>query len=184
MTFQDRAIDHAFGHWPFDLIEDTWQSVTQIILDDPTKLRLATRVTSGPGYPTTVGSLWVCLDRRYNDIHNDHSAPASELFANAVVAWTTNRLVAAELRGNRGCYTDYNCANCGGGLLLTTCSSCAVEFTDNHVRSGHFKPLATQLVTNLQSEGFTFAVDPAIAQQAERTRRAKAMEEAQARLQA
>ncbi len=164
---QRRAVAYARSHWGNELIEDTWQSVLQIILQDPTKLHPA---PTGPGYPTTVTYLWLCLDRGYNKIHNDPSAPEFELLEKSIVFSTTDPAIAAELKGGRGAFTDYNCANCGGGLDLNYCTGCGVEFTDNHVRSGHRTPLSAEMVEKLQNEGFSFAVDPAIAQRAERQR--------------
>lgn len=135
------------------------RSFCTFIVEDPSNLI--------KGYPKTTHEIYVVLNRDFNELNNDKSAPSSVNFDNAIIEMTLDKEKGRELRGSMGGFTEYNCAHCGGGLLLRSCSSCGHEFNDDHYRSGWYTPLSPKMVAFLEQQGHKFAVSPEIAQKNE-----------------
>jgi predicted amidophosphoribosyltransferase len=76
---------------------------------------------------------------------------------------TLDPIIWDELKCGRAAYTEYNCANCGAGLLTTHCSGCGHQFRDNQGRCGWEVPLSRKMVAFLRENGHEFMVDPEIA---------------------
>ncbi len=150
------AIAYAEKNWGEDLITDTWNDVVEIYIQDPSEL-------DKRGYPTTKTYMFIALNREYNDIINDHSRPASELFDDAIVEMTVDPLIWHELKGNRGGYTDFNCAYCGSGMGLVGCSGCGHSYRDNYFRCEGRTPLSRKMVEFLRTNGHVFKKEPQIA---------------------
>jgi len=159
-----KAVDFARENWGSDLVEDTWEDYTQIILDDPTNLHQS---GYSKGSPKTKAVVRFTTNRPWNDIINDHSKPESQVIDDAIAEMTTSYLVGQELKGSRGGYSDFNCAYDGAGLGLSGCGECGNRFRDNQFRSGWFTPLPSKLADLLISEGFKFGQDPVIAREKE-----------------
>ncbi len=156
----DKAISYADENWSEAILLDSWVDYGTIYLDDPTNL-------NERGYPKTSKVIYWVVNRRWNDIINDHSRPESELINDALVIVTTNRFEGSEIKGGRGGYTEFNCAYCGQGLGLSGCGNCGHTFKDNQFRCGWFTPLPKKVIALLQKEGFKFGMDPKIAVQRE-----------------
>lgn len=165
---QSRADDTAQGamayadkYWPEQLVPDTWVDYSEFLVDDPANL-------AEDGGPTSKFVVGYALRRSKNTLYNDWSKPRSELFDDAIIQMSIDSFVSSELRGGRGGYCNYNCANCGAGLGLHGCPNCGLSFRDNGVRSGWNTPLPPKVVRLLKDAGHEFGVDPAIAWGAER----------------
>ncbi len=154
--FANSANAYAEAHWPSELINDTWETVGVIVLDDPTQI-------DQRGYPQTVGQLWWGLSAELNDLINQHHAPTSVIIDDHLVILTNNSLEAREMKGGRGGYTDFNCANCGAALSLNHCRNCGFTFRDDNFRCGGFSPLTPKMVSYLTTHGHIFGMDPEIA---------------------
>lgn len=159
------AIKFAEENWGDELILDTWESVQEIYVQDPSELGKGWLCD---GQPTTKAVLCVTLNRDLNEIINDHSRPTSELFDDAIVEMTIDDKVWHELKGGRGGYIDFNCAYCGSGLGLSVCTGCGHRFKDDHMRCGWETPLSKKMVEFLQQNGHVFKKDPQIAWNTER----------------
>jgi hypothetical protein len=151
------AIRYGEQNWGSLLILDSWKSVVEIIVQDPSQL-----VTQGyrRDTPITVAVLGVALNRDLNDIINDHSHPESQLFDDSVAELTLDRAVWNEIKGGRGGYTEFNCAYCGAGLGLSGCSGCGHKFHDDGFRSGWHTPLSKKMVAHLEQHGHSFQKHP------------------------
>ncbi len=152
-------------NWPEDLVLDTWESSLGIYIQDPTDLVNDRYHTN---YPRTKAVLHVMLSRELNEIHNDHSKPESELIDDVIAEMTLDKFVCAELSGDRGGYTHFNCARCASGLGLSGCPGCGYKFHDDQFRCGGAAPLSRKMVTFLREKGHSFSVDPEIAWAKER----------------
>lgn len=154
------AIKFAEENWGDELILDTWDSVLEIYVQDPSDL-------IGKGYrknqPKTKEILYITLNRDLNEIINDHSKPESQLFDDAIAEMTIDAMIWHELKGGRGGYTEFNCAYCGSGLGLAGCGGCGHKFEDDGMRCGWNTPLSKKMVEFLQQNGHVFKKDPNIA---------------------
>lgn len=159
-TYYQKAIDFSASSWGKDLVLDNWDSVGTFIIQDPTRL---TKLN----YPTTKNLIWCAFSEDVNKIINTHTNQTSEILNNNISVCTDSKLVWSEIRGGRGGYTFYNCANCGGGLGLYKCSSCNHQYEDNNFRAGWNTPLPKKIVELLIESGHVFPIDPQVAQQAE-----------------
>lgn len=154
------AVNYATENWGDELILDTWESVIEIYVQDPSDL---ISIGYHKDQPRTKAVLFVCLNRDLNDIVNDHSRQQSELFDNAIAEMTLDQMVWHELKGGRGGYTEFNCAYCGSGLGLSSCNGCGHRFEDDNMRCGWNTPLSKKMVTFLKQSGHMFKKDPQIA---------------------
>lgn len=161
----DEAMKFAEDNWGDQLILDTWKSVVEIYVQDPTDLVNDRYHTD---YPRTKAILRLMLGRDFNTIINDHTKPCSELLDDAIVAMTLDEVEWHEYKGGRGGYTEFNCANCGAGLSLTGCPGCGHRFGDDQFRCGWYTPLSRKMIAFLQASGHHFPVDPEIALSKER----------------
>lgn len=159
-----KAMKFAEDNWGNELVLDNWNCVVNFYIQDPTDLVNDRYHTD---YPRTKAVLGVTLNRDLNKILNDNSKPESELFNDAVVQMAVDHFVLMELRGERGSYTMFNCAHCGGGLSLNRCNGCGFRFRDDHCRCGWDTPLSQKMVEFLQQNGHHFTIDPKIAQEKE-----------------
>lgn len=156
----NEAIKFAEANWGEELILDDWYSFLEIYIGDPTDL---VNDAYHHNYPRTKAVLYMALNREFNDLINDHSKPESELFDEALSQATTDQIIGAELKGGRGGYTEFNCAYCGAGLGLSSCTGCGHTFRDDLFRGGWSTPLSRKMVTALRENGHEFKVDPEIA---------------------
>lgn len=161
----DEAMKFAEDNWGDELILDDWHSVVQFYVQDPTNL-VSDRYHRD--YPRTMAVLRVTLTRSLNEIIKDHSKPESELFDEAISQMTLDHVVWHELKGGRGGFTVFNCANCGAGLELSGCSGCRHRFRDDQMRSGWHTPLSRKMVEFLRETGHEFKVDPETARTKEK----------------
>ena len=158
--YMAEAIKFAEDNWGDELVLDTWNSVLELHIQDPSEL---ISIGYKKNQPITKAILYVALNRDLNEIINDHSRPESQLFDDAIVEMTIDDMVWHELKGGRGGYTDFNCAYCGSGLGLTGCGGCGHKFEDDHFRCGWSTPLSKKMVEFLQQNGHIFKKDPKIA---------------------
>ncbi len=163
--YMEEAMEFAEQHWGDRLILDDWVDVGEFIVQDPTDL--VTNIYF-QDQPRTKAVVRWATSRAWNEIHNDHSRPESVQIDEALVQLTLDRFIGAELKGGRGGYTDYNCANCGSGLGLHGCSGCGHWFRDNHMRCGWDTPLPAKVVELLRQSGHTFSIDPSVAWEREK----------------
>lgn len=160
-----KAMKFAEEHWGDELILDNWESVIQFYIQDPTDL---VNDRYHQDYPRTKAVLWVTLSRDFNFVINDGSKPLSELLDEVIMQMTLDHVIWHELKGGRGGFLEFNCANCGAGLGLTGCYGCGHRFNDDHFRSGWHTPLSRKMVAFLRENGHKFRVDPEIAWAKER----------------
>lgn len=163
--FIERAMKFSEDNWGEELILDNWIDVVNINVQDPTDL---VNDCSLRNYPRTKAVIQVALNRRFNDIINDHSKPESELLDEAIVHIADDSIIQHEIKGGRGGYTEYNCAHCGAGLSLTKCTGCGHSYSDDFFRCGWDTPLPAKVVAFLHELGHGFAIDPEIARVKER----------------
>lgn len=163
----DEAVKFAEDNWGAELVLDDWVSVVEFYIQDPTDLVNDRYHTD---YPRTKVALYVTLNRDWNEIINDRSKPESELIDEAISQMTLDPVVGYEIKGGRGASTEFNCAHCGAGLLLSSCTGCGHRFRDDHFRCGWYTPLSRKMVAFLRESGHDFAVDPEIAWKKERQR--------------
>jgi hypothetical protein len=163
--YASEAIKFAEDNWGDDLILDTWESVVEIYVQDPSELTLGIGLygNSCGGYPTTKAVLGICLNRELNVIINEYHKPQSVLFDEAIIEMTLDPVVWHELKGGRGGYIEFNCAYCGSGLGLCGCSGCGHRFDDDQYRCGWNTPLSQKMIKILQASGHVFKKDPQIA---------------------
>ena len=161
----DKAIKFAEDTWGTDLVLDDWESVIEFYIQDPTDL---VNNFFHVGYPRTKAVLYIALNRDIYKIINDNSKPTSELFDEAISQMTLDTFSWNEIRGDRGEFTKFNCAHCGAGLLLSSCSGCGHNFHDDNFRCGWSTPLSRKMVEFLRENGHNFAVNPEIAWKQER----------------
>lgn len=163
---QDAAMKFAEDNWGDNLILDNWASVLRLDLQDPTDL---VNDRHHVDYPRTKAVLCVALNRGFDEIINDPSKPTSELLDAAILEMTLDSIVGQEFTGGRDeCYRQYNCAHCGAGLSLSSCTGCDFRFKDDYSRSGWRTPLSRKMVAFLHENGYPFEVDPGIAWMKER----------------
>jgi len=153
----NEAISYAEKKWSDSLITDTWKSVVEIYLQDPSDL---INNAYHNNQQKTKMILRIALDRELNDISNDYSLPESMLFDKEISTMTTNPMVWQEIKGGRGSYTEFNCAYCGAGLSLNGCSGCGHTFLDNGWRCGWYTPLSKKMVKYIESNGLVFKKNP------------------------
>jgi len=153
----NKAMKFAEENWGDELILDDWMDIVEFYIQDPTDL-INNRYHKDQ--PRTKAVLHVSLNRSFNEIINDCSKPVSELIDNAILQMTLDRVVWHELKGGRGAFTEFNCAHCGAGLSLSSCTGCGHKFEDNHFRSGWCTPLSRKMVAFLREKGHEFEVDP------------------------
>ncbi len=163
--YMKEAMAFAEANWGDELILDDWESVVSFYVQDPTDL---VNDRYHRDYPRTKAVLYVTLSRDLNKIINDHSKPESVLFDEAIAQMTLDDHVWNELKGGRGGFTEFNCAHCGAGLLLSSCTGCGHRFRDDHFRSGWHTPLSPKMVAFLRESGHEFAIDPEVAWEKER----------------
>lgn len=161
------AIDFAENNWGSELVVDDWVDVLTIYVQDPSDL-FTDRYHRD--YPRTKAVLYVALNRKLNELINDHSKPESELFDDAIAHMTLDHFSFDEIRGGRGGYTEFNCAYCGSGLGLSACGGCGHTFRDDQFRCGWSTPLSRKMVDFLRQSGHVFPVDPEQAWRKERER--------------
>ncbi|MFY9457431.1 MAG: hypothetical protein WAP23_00660 [Candidatus Spechtbacterales bacterium] len=164
----DRAMKFAEDNWGEELILDNWVSVVEFYIQDPTDLVNDRYHTD---YPRTKAVLYVAMNRYLNEVINDRSKPKSELFDDSISEMTLDLAVWHEIKGGRGGFTNFNCAHCGAGLLLSSCAGCGHRFRDDKFRCGWYTPLSRRMVTFLREKGHEFTVDPEIAWTKELERR-------------
>ncbi|MFA6429931.1 MAG: hypothetical protein WCV84_05565 [Patescibacteria group bacterium] len=170
----DRAMKFAEDNWGEELILDTWVSAVECIIQDPTDL---INDQYHRDDPRTKAVLGMALNRDTNAVNSDHSKPESALYDEIIAEMTLDHMVWSELKGGRGGGSRYNCAHCGAGLGLSSCSGCGHSFRDNQLRSGWSTPLSKKMVAFLREHGHVFAIDPEIAWTKEQARWEKAVKE-------
>lgn len=143
------------------LAKNNWVCSVEISVQDPTELVHSNQ-------PRTKAVLRVVLSRGFNDIMNDTSKPLSELLDDAILWMTLDRTIWSEFKGKREEFIEYNCANCGAGLSLRSCTGCGHRFRDNGFRCGWNTPLSPRMVAFLRDSGHEFKIDPEIARTKER----------------
>ena len=92
------AIKFAEDNWGDELVLDTWDSVLELRIQDPSEL---ISIGYKNNQPKTKAILYVALNRDLNEIINDHSRPESQLFDDAIVEMTIDDMVWHELKGGR-----------------------------------------------------------------------------------
>lgn len=162
----DKAMKFAEDNWGDELILDDWVSVVEIYVQDPTDL---VNDRYHQDYPRTKAILRVALGRDFDAIIHDRSKPQSELFDEAISQMTLDHVVWHELKGGRGGYMEFNCAHCGAGLSLSSCTGCGHRFCDDQFRCGWSTPLSRKMVAFLRDNGHVFKVDPEVAWARERS---------------
>lgn len=161
----DKAMKFAEDNWGDELILDDWASAVEFYVQDPTDLVNDRYHTD---YPRTKAVLRVTLNRDLDEVMNNHSKPESELFDEAISQMTLDQVIWHELKGGRGAFTEFNCAHCGAGLSLSSCTGCGHRFRDDKLRCGWNTPLSRKMVAFLRENGHVFKVDPEIAWTKER----------------
>lgn len=161
----DKAMRFAEDNWGDELILDKWIDVVSFYVQDPTDLVNDPYHTD---YPRTKAVLYVTLNRDWNEIINDHSKPESELIDEAISQMTLDPAVWHELKGGRGGFTEFNCAYCGAGLGLSSCSGCGHRFHDDHFRCGWYTPLSRKMIAFLREKGHEFKINSEVAWTKER----------------
>jgi len=159
-SHMDRAMRFAEDNWGDELILDDWDSVVKFYIQDPTDLV--------KDYPRTKAVLYVTLNRDLNEVSNNPSKPASELFDESILQMTLDHIIWHELKGGRGDFTEFNCAHCGAGLSLSSCNGCGHWFHDDQFRCGWNTPLSRKMISFLRDNGHEFKVNPEIALTKER----------------
>ncbi len=114
------------------------------------------------GYPTDICSVYVFVNRSWNEMNNDHHKPQSQQVDDAIVFITDNRDEADRLKNGKGGFLRWVCANCGCGLHLTACPGCGATFRDDAFRMGASMPMPRKVVDFLQAKGHVFGQDPEI----------------------
>jgi len=116
--FMDEAMAYAEQHWPGDLVLDSWTDALKIYLMDPA-------AASAPWEDEASPVIMLGLNRAWQEIINDHSAPRVSLLNEAIVIASVNPHENAEIRGGRGCFERSLCLACGGdnfaGRRCRTC---------------------------------------------------------------
>jgi len=163
----DKAMKFAEANWGKELILDDWVSIVELYIQDPTDL---VNDRYHQDYPRTKAVLYVTLKRDLNDVCNDHTTPESELFDDAISQMTLDPVIWYEIKGGRGCFTEFNCARCGAGLALSSCTGCGHRFHDDQMRCGWNTPLSRKMVAFLRTNGHKFLVDPEFAWKKEQQR--------------
>lgn len=161
----DEAMRFAEDNWGDELILDSWISVLNICLQDPSDL---VNDCHHHDSPRTKALLTLALNRGFNCIVNDYSTPKSEQLDEAIVDMTIDHRVSREFLGGRGGYNEYNCAYCAAGLSLSGCSGCGHRFRDDQYRSGWGVPLSKKMVAFLCEKGHVFNQNPQVAWDQER----------------
>lgn len=155
-AYDKEAVKFANDYWPAELIEDNWDDILTLSIQDPTDL-------NQNGSPKTKTNLYVCFNRPFGALMADLTEPTSVLMDKAICVMSLDSFVYRELKGSRGGYADNCCAYCGHGLSLDGCRGCGHKFTDNGTRHGWGTPLSQMMVGFLQEHGFTFKQGPEIA---------------------
>jgi len=138
-----------------------------VYIQDPRTLVAHSWGGSALEYPKTIYAVNCTLDRQWNTILNDHSAPLSRLWDTAISECTMDPIIAMELRGGRGDFTEFNCAHCSHGLGLTGCRGCGYKFKDDHFRCGWYTPLPQKIIRFVEVAGHKFGKNPELARAAE-----------------
>lgn len=170
----DKAMKFAEDNWGDELILDDWVSAVELYVQDPTDL-VNDRYHGGD--PRTKAILYVTLNRNLGEIFNDHSRPRSEVFDDAIAQMTLDRVIGYELQNGHGRFPLFNCAHCGAGLMLSSCTGCGHRFYDNHFRCGWDTPLSRKMAAFLREKGHEFEVDPEIAWTKEQQNRERSRKE-------
>lgn len=148
---------YAEEHWPEELTLDNWVDVQTVYVMDP---KVLIPVSSTTHEPQTKFAISVCLGRSWNDLINDRSKPRVQHWDDAILVADIDRLLFAELKGNRGGFTAYNCAQCGGGLGAARCNSCGISFPEDRSRCPNYTSLPSKLIKLLRDSGHVFGLDP------------------------
>lgn len=142
--------------WSASLVQDSWVDYISFHVLDPHTLTKF-------GYAAQVGTVAVTLTRNWNDICNSmvngvkaftDSRLRSSLIEASLSQVTTDRFIGRELKGDRGGYVEWNCAVCGGGMLLNECSGCQTAVKDAGIHSGWDVPLPSSLIKAARAAGF------------------------------
>lgn len=161
----DEAMKFAEDNWGDELILDTWESVLQIYIQDPSKL---VDVGFIENQLKQIAVLFVALSRSLKDIRKDRSYPESKLLDEAILEMTLDIKIGNEIKGERRGDIENSCAYCGYGLGLNICRCCGHKFRDDKIRTGWGTPLSPKMVKFLQQNGHRFGQDPNIALNKER----------------
>lgn len=164
--YMKQAVAFSEKNWGKELILDDWDAIVSIYIQDPTDL---VNDRYHHNYPRTNAVLNIALKRDLNKIVNDHTKPQSVLFDEAISQMTLDDFVWKEIKGGRGGYTEFNCANCGAGLSLTNCPGCGHKFNDDLSRCSWYTPLSPKMIAFLRDNGHVFGIDPEIALNNERS---------------
>lgn len=167
VPFQAEAMNFAESNWDDNLIQDTWDSVAKIWVLDPSGYQGSTSTDQSD--PSIVSVMYVTLNRDYNDLINDWSAPQSILWDKSIVGITTHPVIGREMKGYHQAYEQDNCSLCGGGLGITRCTVCGHALQDNYIRMENRRPLTPRMVEFLVEHGHRFKDRPANAWNYERT---------------
>lgn len=155
--YMEKAMKFAEDNWGQELVYDSWKSSGCFYIQDPTDL---VNDCYYKNHPRTKAVLYITFWREFDEIRNDESESQNELFDQAIMEMTLDRMIYDELKGGRGGFISYNCAHCGGGLDLTFCTFCRNTFSDNHFRCGWRTPLSRKMVNFLLENGHKFGIDP------------------------
>jgi len=156
VPFVEEAIAYATQFWPEALVAVSWVDCLKIYIDNPADLY------KGPLGATERRTLYIaalCLDRRWNDIQNDHNKSVVEQLESATVAATVNETEAVELLAGNG-YGKYNCSRCGGGLTTSACTGCGIRYPTGAMTTGWGFPLTPTAIKLLRDAGHTFELPP------------------------
>jgi hypothetical protein len=146
--------------WKESIMAIPVKSFITFIIEDPSKLY--------NGQPVTTHQVYVSINREFNEVINDKTKVVSELLNDAIMEVTIDKDRGYEMRDGMGGYTEYNCSNCAGGLLLSACSSCGLLFEDDYFRCGWSTPLPLKIINHLVEQGHEFPVVPSIAHEKEK----------------
>lgn len=163
--YAEKAAKFAEDNWGDDLIVNNCVSGMQLFIQDPIKL---SKDNIDHGCPRTKMVLYMTLGRALKEIHAETHKPKSELLDEVIFQMTLDGLIWSELIDPDIIQTNFNCAHCGAGLGLTSCTGCCNKFRDDSIRCGWNTPLSRKMVAFLRENGYEFKVDPEIAWRKER----------------
>ncbi len=162
--YQDKAMAFAEANWGEDLTVVDWKYAVEIWIADPLDI-----VRSGLGkmVPKLIGVVYIAVNRDWSDSINDRVKQTSEVIDDAITRITTDSIIGEEITMKRA-FTEFNCAHCGGGHLLSCCTGCGKKFEDGLMRTGWYTPLPKKAVAYLREQGHVFGVDPEVARAKEK----------------
>jgi hypothetical protein len=161
-AYANEALEFSKTRWGSHLIENNWQYLIKIILQNPRDLSVADQVV----FSATNRS----LRSGFNDIGDDNSAPQSVLLQKALVFVTSNSILGKELRAASrydAFSTHAACALCGWWLSGGACPGCETEFKHPQVDYGYVGnccgpdgAMALKIAAAFRKAGHVFSIPP------------------------